>query len=108
MTIILERSVGDGMLGAIERIYRAENGYGAIVVTEPPGSEEAGRMIVTPVRFESDAPESYLVLSQDTHLHDGPDAGAPTEPRRLDDPADLEAVLSRLGALHPHVEGEDL
>ncbi len=102
-TLQSERGVGEGILGAIERVYRCDNRYGLIVVTEPPGSPQAGRMTVTPVFFEGEGEGSYLVLSKSRELQEGLD-GELLEPRRLESEEELSRLLERLCALEPEPE----
>ena len=97
-TLLEERMVGTGMVGEIERIYRCDNGYGALVGEEPPGLENAGRMAVTPVHFQGEGASDYRVLSTE-HPVEGLDAGDTLDPRFLDNPDDLKALLERLDAL---------
>lgn len=89
---------GTGLVGEIERIYRCDNGYGALVGEEPPGSEGAGRLAVTPIRFRGEGVSNYRVLSTE-HPVEGLGAGDPFGPRFLDSEEDLETLLERLDAL---------
>lgn len=104
--VVEERSVGEGAVGDIERLYRCDNDYGLIVVIGSPGREEAGRMTVTPVVFESEDDASYRVLNPKRELREGL-GGDVLEPRALDDAADLERLLGDLCALEPRAPDED-
>ena len=97
-TLIEERMVGTGMVGEIEKIYRCDNGYGALVGEEPPGLEGTGRLAVTPVHFQNESASSYRVLSS-AHPVEGLEAGDPVDPRFLDGEDDLVTLLERLDAL---------
>ena len=104
--VVEEHSVGEGVVGDIERLYRCDNDYGLIVVIGSPGSEAPGRMTVTPVVYEGEGEESYRVLSAKTELREGL-GGELLEPRALDDEADLDRLLAELCELAPYEPDED-
>ncbi len=86
-----------GNLSGIERIYRCANDYGAIVYNEPPGSEFADRLLVTPVHFDSEDDNSYKILSAE-EVTEGVDSGSLMRPKFIFDAEEVEVILDQLCA----------
>ena len=86
-----------GNLAAIERIYRCANDYGAIVYSEPLGSELADRLLVTPVHFSSEDDNSYLILSAE-EVTEGVTSGSLLRPKFVFTEEEVDAILDKLCA----------
>ena len=96
--LIDEHMVGSGMVGDIERLYRCDNGYGALVGIRSPGDEEAGRIVATPVQFHGDDANDYRVCST-ASVTEGLNAGELLDPKILLEEEELETLLQRIDAL---------
>jgi len=97
-TLLGEHHVGAGPLPGIERLYRCPNGYGAIVYQEPPGSEWADRLLVTPVYFEGEDEASYRILSGE-EATEGLGSGELTRPKFVFSQEEAERILEELSKL---------
>ncbi len=86
-----------GNLSGIERIYRCANDYGAIVYNEPPGSEFADRLLVTPVHFDSEDDSSYKILSTE-EVTEGVESGSLMRPKFIFDAEEVDVILDQLCA----------
>ena len=95
--LVKEHHIASGNLAATERIYRCANDYGAIIYNEPPGSDLADRLLVTPVHFESEDDNSYRVLSEH-EATEGIDSGELLRPKFIFDAEEIELILDDLCA----------
>ena len=93
-------------LAATERIYRCANDYGAIVYVEPPGSELADRLLVTPVHFSGEDPDSYRILSEE-EATEGVTSGSLLRPKFIFSIQEVEVLLNNLCAYRDDEEGND-
>jgi hypothetical protein len=99
-TLIETRSIGAHMLGAIEKIYRCDNGFGAVVVQDPPGGDNAGLTTVTPIQFHGDGADDYEICSSERAV-EGLDREEILRPQVLTSDEDVEIFLELIGTLPP-------
>lgn len=105
--LVKEHHVEAGNLAATEYIYRCDNDYGAIVYIEPPGSELADRMLITPVHFSSEDADSYTILSAE-EATEGVSSGSLLRPKFIFSQAEADDVLDKLCAYSgDYKEGTD-
>jgi len=90
--------VGGGMVGDIERLYRCDNGYGALVGTRSLGDEAAGRIVVTPIQFHGEDADDYRVCST-ASVAEGLDSGELLDPKILSEEEELETLLQWIDEL---------
>ena len=95
--LVKEHHIASGNLAATERIYRCANDYGALVYNEPPGSDLADRLLVTPVHFSSEDNDSYRVLSKD-EATEGVSSGELLRPKFIFNAEDIDVILDELCA----------
>ena len=88
------------MLGAVEKIYRCDNGFGAIVAQDPPGGDNTGLTTVTPIEFHGDGVDDYEVCSSERAV-EGLDREAVLRPQVLTSDDDIQALLELIGGLAP-------
>ena len=96
--LIDEHMVGSRMVGDIERLYRCDNGYGALVGIRSPGDGEAGHIVVTPVQFHGKGANDYRVCST-AHVTEGLESGELLDPKLLSEEEELETLLQRIDEL---------
>ncbi len=96
--LVEERSIGTGTVGPIERIYRCDNGYGAVIYQQPPGAETGEGLLLEPVLFFGDSPEDYEICSNEKATK-GVDSGALLRPRILETFEEVEQVLDQIDGL---------
>ncbi len=104
--LVKEHHVASGSLAATERIYRCANDYGAIIYVEPPGSELADRLLVTPVHFDSEDDNSYKVLSAQ-EATEGVTSGSLLRPKFIFNAEEVDTILDDLCAYQGDTEGDD-
>ena len=97
-TLLDEHMIGSGMVGDIERLYRCDNGYGALVGIRSPGSEESGHIVVTPVQFHGKKADDYRVCST-ASATEGLESGELLDPKMLSEEEELETLLRRIDEL---------
>ena len=93
--LVKENHIASGNLSGIERIYRCSNDYGAIVYNEPPGSEFADRLLITPVHFGSEDDNSYKILSTE-EVTEGVSSGSLLRPKFVFAAEEVEVILEKL------------
>lgn len=98
--LVEEHTIGTSTVGPIERIYRCDNNYGAVVYQQPPGEETGEGLLLEPVLFFRKSAEAYEVLSKEKATR-GVDSGDLKRPKILESYEEVERVLDQLDALPP-------
>ena len=104
--LVKEHHIASGNLAATERIYRCANDYGAIVYNEPPGSDLADRLLVTPVHFSGEGNDSYRMLSEE-EATEGVTSGTLLRPKFIFSAQEVDVILNQLCAYTEDPSEED-